>query len=464
MSRPVLLPLLLACVVAVLAPAAAQASTTQSMIFDAQSDVIDASTRDASLDEIQSLGVRQMRVLLYWKDVAPSRDETSAPHVDLRDPASYDWSRYDALMGALRERGIRVLMTITTPGPKWAMKGHRDYVTRPSTTQFGRFVTAVGKHFGDQVDQWAIINEPNHPDFLGPQYSKHGHPASPGIYRHLFQAADKALQATGNGRDTLLAGETAPRGTSHVVAPLTFMRGMLCLNSHYKKRSSCDRLGIDGWAHHAYTTKAGPYFVPPGKNDVTIGVVSRLVSALNRAGRSGAVRRSMPVYLTEFGIQSSPDRFIGVSLAKQNEFRAISERLAYGQSRVKAFSQYLLHDDQPREGEGVSASQRYGGFESGLRFATGGVKPSLEGFRLTLTALRSHRGVSVWGLVRVATGATKAQLWYQNPGSRTFRKLKTVRTNRRGYFTARTSYVRGRRYRLRWQGDDSPPVRVYKRP
>ena len=28
----------------------------------------------------------------------------------------------------------------------------------------------TGKRYGEQVSQWAVINEPNHPDFLGPQY------------------------------------------------------------------------------------------------------------------------------------------------------------------------------------------------------------------------------------------------------------------------------------------------------
>ena len=461
MSRP-LRTFLLACLFAVLGTGSAHAAPTQSMIFDAQAELTNPSTREQTLDELQSLGVDQARVLLYWKDVAPSRDASARPGGDLADPAAYDWSRYDAVFAALRERGFGVLVTVTTPGPKWAMRAKDDYVTRPSATYFGRFVTAAAKRYGEQVDQWAVVNEPNHPDFLGPQYGRGKKPISPGIYRGLFRAADKALQATGNGSDTLLMGETAPRGTGKVVAPLTFLRGTLCLNSEYRKRSSCGRLNADGFAHHAYTTKSGPFFVPPGKNDVTIGVLSRLNSALAKAGRAGAVRSGLPIYLTEFGIQSTPDRFLGVSLTKQPEYRAISERLAYGNPRVKAFSQYLLRDDQPREN--VSANQRYGGFESGLRFATGREKPSLAGFKLTLAALRDGSRTSVWGLVRPATGVTSADLLYQDLGSRTFRRLKTVRTNSRGYFTLRTSYRKGRRYRLEWQGAASPPVRVYKRP
>ena len=453
--------LVLACLLALLVPAAASAAPSQSMIFDAQRDLIDPQTRADALAELQSLGVNEVRVLLYWKDVAPQPDATAKPGVDLNDPAAYDWSRYDTLMAALAERGWKVTLTVTTPGPKWAMRGARDYVTRPDSQDFGAFVAAAGRRYGAQVTQWSVLNEPNHPDFLGPQYSSGKRPASPRIYRSLFQAADRALEATGNGGDTLLIGETAPRGTGKVVAPITFMRGTLCLSSSYRKSRSCGRLDADGWAHHAYTTKTGPYFVPPGKNDVTIGVLSRLTKALDRAGRAGAIRRNMPIYLTEFGIQSSPDRFLGVSLAQQPEFRAISERIAYSNSRVRAFSQYLLRDDQPREG--VAASARYGGFESGLRFAKGGAKPSLAGFKLPLSALRSRgaRTVSLWGLVRPAKARTSVVIEYSS--GKSFRRLKTVSTNGRGYFSARTRYRKGRRYRVRWQGDTSPPVRVYTR-
>jgi hypothetical protein len=454
----------LVCLLAVLGGApAAHAAPSQQMLFDAPRDLLNADTRPGALEELDSLGVRALRVVLYWRSVAPDADGRQVPAGDLSDPASYDWGQYDALLAAARERGWRVLLTVTTPGPKWAMRGRRDHVTRPSPTHFGRFMTAVGRRYGDQVDQWSILNEPNHPKFLLPQYEKGKGAVSPGIYRQLFNAAHRALRATGNGRDQILIGETAPRGTGRVVAPLRFLRGTLCLNARYRKRPACGRLPATGWAHHPYTTRSGPFFVPPGRDDVTIGVLSRLTRALDRAGRAGAIRRGMPIWLTEFGIQSTPDRFLGVSLAKQVEYRAMAERLAYGNRRVRAFSQYLLTDDNPIEGA-RTAAQRYGGFESGLRFATGRAKPSLNGFRLPAAALRDGRTrVSLWGMARPAGSGARVEILYQDRGSRTFRRLKTVRTNRYGAFTTRTVFREGRRYRLRWNDQQGAPVRVMSR-
>ena len=453
-----------ACVVlgALLSATGAQASTTQQLVFDAPRDLLAEDARPAALDELQSLGVKSLRVLLYWKQVAPKPEARAKPRgLDLSDPASYDWGQYDGLMNAARERGMTVLLTLTMPGPRWAMRDRQDFLTYPNATEFGRFVEAAGKRYGEQVETWAIGNEPNHPDFLRPQYRK-GEAVSPRLYRALYRSATAALDRSGNGDDTKLIGETLPRGRrGRSVAPLAFLRGVLCLNASYRKRGSCGRLDADGYAHHPYTVKEGPFFVSPNKDDVTIGSLGRLVKALDRAASAGAVRSKMPIWLTEFGIQSTPDRFTGVSLTKQVEFRSLAERIAYSQPRVKAFSQYLLRDDSPIEG--VAASKRYGGFESGLKFSTGRAKPSLEGFRLPLAALRRGKGVSLWGLVRPATGVVTAELFVDDRGRGGFKPLREVRTNSRGYFTVRVGYKRGRKYQLRWNGAQSAPVTAYKR-
>ena len=116
----------------------------------------------------------------------------------------------------------------------------------------------MGKRYGDAVNMWSVWNEPNQPQFLRPQY-KGGKPASPKLYRKLYQAAEKGVRATSsNARDTILIAETSPRGNSNVVAPLAFLRGMLCLDSKYRKAKSCAKLTPGGYAHHAYTTSRRP--------------------------------------------------------------------------------------------------------------------------------------------------------------------------------------------------------------
>lgn len=451
-------------ILALCGAAPAAASTGQFTLFEAPRELRsgDAALRAATLDELQGLGVRWLRITLYWRDVAPDAGSPTAPVFDETDPAAYDWSRYENVIAEAAARGMKVFVTITGPVPKWATASKRDFVTSPSPARFQRFVTAVGRRFGGGVSMWSVWNEPNHPAFLRPQFRRRGRTTyaySPGLYRRLLYAADAGLRAAGRGADRLLMGETAPRGTGKVVAPLRFLRGALCLSARYRKTRRCGRAPADGFAHHAYTTASGPGFRPRNPDDVTIGVLSRLTRALDRAGRAGMVRKGMRVYLTEFGIQSEPDPYIGVSYAKQAEFRSISERIAYRNRRVAAFSQYLLRDDDPRPG---AASQRYSGFESGLRRSTGEAKPAYDAFRLPLVAYLGRRGrVGLWGLVRPA-GTQTVTVEVLRRGSKRWRRLKAARSDSRGYWGTTSTHRPGTRYRVRWAGFAGPATRALR--
>jgi hypothetical protein len=219
-------------------------------------------------------------------------------------------------------------------------------------------------------------------------------------------------------------------------------------------------LRVDGYAHHAYTRKNGPNFVHPDPDDVSIGALSRLVSALDRAGRAGAIDRGVPIYLTEFGIQSKPDPFAGVSLRRQAEYLAISERIAYANPRVAAFSQYLLVDDQPRKG---SREQRYSGFETGLKTSKGKKKPAYNGFILPLAVKAYGSSDVLWGRVRPATGPTEVTIQHK-VGKEPWKRLTVVPTS--GVYGFRADHKVKQLYRARWKRPDGgtitgPPIRPY---
>jgi hypothetical protein len=437
--------LLIAIVALLLAAPAAEARTSQFTIFESGREIRsnDAATRARVLGEIQRFGVHWIRIVMYWRDVAPQPRSDAAPRFDETDPAAYNWTTYERVVAEARARGLHVLVTPSGPAPDWAtLTG--DGVNYPSPTRFRRFMTAVGRQFGSRISLWSIWNEPNHPQFLGPQYRR-GRPYSPRLYRRLFWAAKQALDRTGNRRDRVLMGETAPRGNRHVVFPLRFLRGSLCLNRHYRKRRGCHKLPAGGYAHHPYTTRSGPFFVSPHRDDVTIGSLWRLTRALERAEHARAIPRRTPVYLTEFGIQSKPDPHYGVSQTRQAEYRAIGEKIAWSTGRVRAISQYLMRDDRPGHGR-----NRYGGFESGLRFAGGRKKLAYRGFRLPMVARRAGRHVRLWGYVRPHHGRERVEIQYRGRHGK-WRHLKRDRTSRRGYWTTATRYRRGRSYRVRWR-------------
>jgi hypothetical protein len=462
-SRQLVLALLALLAAALLAPAAAPASSKQVMTFEAPGELLDDSTREATLDEIQTFGVNRVRALVYWREFSARPNSKRPPSVDRSDPAAYPaatWGRLDRLVDSTQRRGMELQVTLTGPVPTWATKTRRGHLNTPGAREFGRWAKAVATRYGDRVNLWSIWNEPNHPEFLKPQY-RNGAPASPKIYRKLYQAAERAIHGVpGGSGDKVLFGETAPIGNENLVSPLAFLRGAMCLDASYQRQGSCAKLRVDGYAHHAYTRKNGPNFVHPDPDDVSIGALSRLVSALDRAGRAGAIDRGVPIYLTEFGIQSKPDPFAGVSLRRQAEYLAISERIAYANPRVAAFSQYLLVDDQPRKG---SREQRYSGFETGLKTSKGKRKPAYDGFILPLAVKTYGSSDVLWGRVRPATGPTEVTIQHK-VGNGSWKRLTVVPTS--GVYGVRAEHRDKQLYRARWKRPGGgtitgPPIRPY---
>jgi len=441
-------------------PAAASASPRQVVAFEAPRELLSFEDRDRTLDEIRAFGVTQVRQLVYFEDFAPRSDSRRRPSFDATDPNAYPagtWDRLDALVAGAAQRGITLHLTLTGPVPKWATKARRDHVTRPRPDEFRRWATAVGRRYAGAIATWSIWNEPNQPQFLAPQYRR-GRPYSPGLYRRLYQAGVNGIKATAENReDTFLLGETSPRGNSKVVFPLDFFRRMLCLDGDYRETRRCGRLDADGYAHHAYTTAKGPRFRPSDRDDVTIGVLSRLTRALDRAGRAGALRRGLPIHLTEFGIQSRPDRIQGVSLPKQAAYLAVAEHMAYVNPRVRSFSQYLMTDDDPR----ASRFNRYAGFESGLRTRKGRKKPAYRGFRLPLAVENYGRSDVLWGLVRPLRQRTTVTIEVDPRGRRGWRRLATVPTTSTGVYALRVRHRQGQRYRVVWTRFKGAAVRAY---
>jgi hypothetical protein len=445
-------------------PVAAQASPRQAMSFEAPTELLDYSRVNVTLDEIKGFGVTNVRQLVYWQSFAPRPNAKKKPRVDLRDPEAYPrgtWSRLDLLMQQATRRGINVMLTPTGPVPKWATAGKKGHLKKPSPKLYGQFVTALARRYGTQVTMWSIWNEPNQPQFLLPQYRK-GKPYSPTHYRKLYRAAYNGIRSVAaNRRDKILIGETSPRGNENIVFPLRFVRGIACLNNRYKKVGKCSRLKADGYAHHAYTTRSGPRWVPPEKDDVTIGVISRLVKGLDRAGRSGRLPRGLRIYLTEFGIQSFPDKISGVSLARQPAYYAIAEKIAYVNPRVAMISQYLMRDDAPR-----SSGYRYRGFESGLRRNDGRKKPAYNAFYSPLAVEHVRNHDVLWGRVRTRAERQQVTIEVRRKGKKKYSKLRTVTTNTRGVFGLTATHRKGQKYRVRWTSSTGrtrvgPPIKSY---
>jgi hypothetical protein len=436
----------------------ATASSKQDVFFEAPRDLTASTASDATralaFERLDSLGVKALRINLRWYDVAPARDDAGTPAFDATDPNAYAWGQYAQVIDTAKQRGWKVLISLSSPVPKWATEAHGDTITRPIPAEFQKFATATARRFGGPTVLWSIWNEPNLPRYLQPQIVG-GKRVGGRIYRDLFLAGRDGIRAGGQASAPVLFGELAPVGGANDGRqyPLTFLRDALCLSSKDKFDRSCARLTLDGVALHPYQFTGGKL----NKNDVTYRVLSRLVSALDKAAKAKAINAKVPVYYTEFGIQSYPDKTFGVSPQRQYEIRARVERDAYANSRIRGFSQYLLTDDDA-----------LGGFQTGLVYANGKPKPSFNAFRLVLDAKPTGTGkrkrLSLWGLVRPATGKTTVVI--ERKTGKRFSTWKKVRTKSNGAFTTTDSYRSTAQYRYRWTSPSgkltSPAVRPYR--
>lgn len=482
-----LLPLLLSgtLLASLIGAVPALASHAQTTYFEASEDLLNPQTRPHVLSQLKYEGVNALRVELYWESVAPGSDDAAKPSFEATNPGAYDWGSYATLLEEAKRLGWKVLLTVAGPAPRWATSNHKaPYITRPDDQDFKEFMTAVGREFGSEVQLYSIWNEPNHPAFLQPQFGPTGMPASGRIYRGLYQFGYEGLQAAGIAHPKVLFGETAPTGFDNVksflkshnrkekadallhdVAPLAFLREALCLNAHYRKSGSCSELQMTGYSHHAYTLPAGPFYVERkgGADNVLLGALSRLSRALDLAADAHAIPAGVPIYLTEFGVQSYPNKQLGVPVAQQAEFDAIAERIAYDNPRVAAFSQYLLKDDPVGGAPGAGVHGGTVGFQTGLEYVGGAPKPLYFGWPVQLTVTRHGHGVALWGHVRPTTGATTLTVLVKARHARRWRTLRTVRTDTLGYWSVDSS-TSGEEWRVRWTSPthvkyEGPPIR-----
>ena len=159
-------------------------------------------------------------------------------------PRATTGARTTPVIDGIKARGWNLLLTVSGPVPQWATNGARDTLTRPSPAEFQKFVHAVGtplRHEGRHLEHLERAQPAAVPAaaVLGAQArrSRRGSTAS------CSSPPSTAWPTPASADARVLLGETSPRGTGKVVAPLTFLRGALCLDSKYHKTSTgCAKL------------------------------------------------------------------------------------------------------------------------------------------------------------------------------------------------------------------------------
>ena len=247
----------------------------------------------------------------------------------------------------------------------------------------------------------------------------------------------------------VLIGETSPRGTGKVVAPLTFLRGALCLTPSYHKTQASARSCA---ATATPTTPTRPARARSSSPPAAQRRDDRRAVAPDRARWTAPARarrdhRRLPVYLTEFGIQSTPDPLRGVSLpaAVGVPLDLRAHRLRQPARAWRSRSTCCATTRRARACPGCCATPAS---RRACSSPTGKAKPRSTASACRWPAPRRAQGLAVGPRAPGRRGATKATL----ESSSTARTWRTwPRTHRRARLLHAHGDLRaGRRWRLTW--------------
>ena len=278
--------------------------------------------------------------------------------------------------------GVPVLLTIEVT-PRWAgggtgnkppvnMASLQAFAYAAATRYSGQHIVPSTGQVLPAVTRWEAWNEPNTTSHLTPQYScrcASAVPVSPTIYAKILTAIYKGVHSAGThaGVKEIVAGGatkpnySGPKTFEPAVAPLRFLQLL------GKKHPP-----LDVYSHHPYRTdvgkKAGQL---RGPNDIAFADLPRLIKGLDKAFPG----KHLHLWITEFGLQTNPpDGFQGVSLAKQSQQLRRNVAASRANPRIDMLIWFLIRDEQVRKPFAA-------GFQTGLSFTNGKLKPAWSIFR-----------------------------------------------------------------------------------
>ena len=330
----------------------------------------------SSFAAFRSLHVQVIRLNLHWG--GSSLGVATRRPFNPTDPndAAYNWAPYDRVVQLASAYHLQVLFSILdTPG--WAnggagknhaprdMSDLQSFALAAATRYSGTWTSTSGVRL-PEVTLWAAWNEPNNPVFLTPQYKRVGGKwvvQSAIDYAKICEAVYAGVHAARVSADKVACGLTAPRGNNNPtqarasVSPLDFLKAVHAAGLKH----------FDAWAHHPYyvSPTETPSSKPRSATTVTLGNIQVLIDQVTR------YYGSKPIWITEYGWQTNPpDKYYGVSLAKQAAYLTQAFAIARKNPRIELMLWFLLKDEP-----------NLAGWQSGLETTTGQKKPAFSAFQ-----------------------------------------------------------------------------------
>jgi hypothetical protein len=393
---------------------------------------------------MRAAGSSVMKIVISWSQIAPAEPPAGFAAGNPFSPG-YDWYELD------REVNLAVAseqepFVVLYGAPRWAAGGPATMagggIYAPDPGQLAQFARAAALRYDGtraglpRVRYWGVWNEPNVSLFLTPQFQA-GAPVSIARYRAMVDGVAGAVKSV-RADNLVVAGELFPnaimRSGLQAIAPLAFLRGLLCMSGRTRPRPTCHtRVSADIVSVHPYTS-GGPSDRPANPDNVWIGNLSSMRALIAAAQRSGNLvsTGAAGLWVSEFGWNTAPPSSRGVPVSL--DARWISEALyLMSRSGVSLAVYFGLRDGPP-------ASTI---FQTGLYYGCpGGVgcdlpKPGLAAFRFPFVAYATsrRRQVAVWGRTPAGAPGT-VQIQSSTAGGR-WRRLNGLRAGGDGLFTGR---------------------------
>ncbi|MGW0161428.1 cellulase family glycosylhydrolase [Mycobacterium sp. NPDC003323] len=165
---------------------------------------------ERTLEAMQSLGVQDVRIAIFWADVEA-------------EEGVFDWTRVDQMVEAAHERGMGILGTMLYT-PDWAGAG--GLTGHPDPVKWGAFVKAAAERYDGRISAYEIWNEPTTTLFWDP--------VDPAVYTDLLKAGYQAIKQVDASAvviaGSVVAGPTRPDGST--MSPVDFLQGMYDAGAH----------------------------------------------------------------------------------------------------------------------------------------------------------------------------------------------------------------------------------------
>ena len=447
--------------------------------------------RKGAIARIRETGASVVRIPVDWRNVVAANP---APGFNPRDPGSpeYRFAAIDAAVRDTAEAGLDPLLVVSH-APEWAeAPGRWPYAYpgswSPSPAALEAFAAALARRYDGSfpdptapavtlpaVGVFQAWNEPNLARYLEPQWvvqEGRWSAFSPLAYRQLLNGFYAGVKSVAPG-DLVVSAGLAPTGDREGVgrmAPLRFLRSLLCLSPHGVREPCPDPAHLDVLAFHPLSVE-NPDRPAASSLDLSISDAAKLTSTLALAERRHTVLPAVtkPLWVTEMNWESAPQAPGGVPPSLQAGWisRALHRLWTAGISLVAW--QFLI-DPWPAARAGTPAGglieyQRPAGLLSAAADGnplTASPKAFLRGFMFPFDPLRADAShVRVWALLGGPGRAVELQ---RETAARSWRTVARLRSGPDGVLNVLVKLRGAFTLRLRTATETSAPARVGRAP